>query len=111
MTQAANLIYAPDPIHTPAWQCGTENEFVAADFRVDGLNKVLIVAVRALDLGWEEVERTTVAAEDAAGYAADLMSDLRGMLHDDEIYGWETGDLAASISAVIDEKMTAVNPK
>jgi hypothetical protein len=101
-TKQASLHYLPDPRITPAWQYGDGANFVAADFRADGHGRVLIIAVRHHPVGdYEEVERLDIDADDAEGYAADLIGDLIGGLNDEGIYGWENGDLAKSVARVL----------
>ena len=91
----------PRPTVTPAWTYGNGIYFIGVDFRADGFGNFKIVATltdRHISEEWQVIE---CATEDAADYAADLVSDVRGFIYNTISNAWEMGDLVASVRDLV----------
>lgn len=92
---------APRPLVTPAWVVGDDRTFVSVDFTIDGLNVVHIAATLTEGLSVEEFQSIDCDLEDAADFAADLVSDARGTLYGKGISVFETGDLVGAVRDLV----------
>lgn len=91
----------PRPTVTPAWSFGNGVYNVAVDFRADGLGNFRFVAVLN-DRGiTNEFQTIDCALEDAADFAADLVSDARGFVYETISNAWETGDLVGAVRDLV----------
>lgn len=98
---ATSAYVLPRPLITPAWICGDEQTFISADFTVDGLDTVHIVATLTAGHFTEEFQSIDCDLEDAENHASDLMSDARGTLYNNGVRVWEQGSLVRDVRDLV----------